>query len=81
MEKLSIVRMSNNRLLSLPQEVSDSCPLERLDLHGNQLSHLPEELFSKAKKLVVVDSRSMNAYYTYYSCIDYQFNIATPVLR
>ena len=50
MEKLSTIRMNSNRLISLPQEVSDTCPLEKLDLHGNQLSNLPDELFSKAKK-------------------------------
>ncbi len=52
MKKLSVVRLSSNHIIDLPQEIVDNCSIQHLDLHCNQLSSLPEQLFRKLKKYV-----------------------------
>ena len=50
MEKLKELLVAENRLVSLPNDISSNCALQQLDLHGNQLTSLPSDLLSNTSK-------------------------------
>ena len=50
MGKLKELVVSENRLVSLPQNISSNCPLQQLDLHSNQLTTLPSDLLAHTSK-------------------------------
>ena len=45
LQKLKVLQVSNNALVSLPV-IGDNCVIELLDVHSNKLHYLPENLFT-----------------------------------
>jgi Leucine-rich repeat (LRR) protein len=50
MGKLKELIVSENRLISLPQNINPNCPLQQLDLHSNQLTSLPSDLLAHTSR-------------------------------
>ena len=48
MPELEVLIASDNRLSSLPSFVPEGCGLQVIDLHGNQLTSLPQQLILRA---------------------------------
>ena len=46
--ELQVLQASDNKLKDLPVTVADGCGLQVIDLHGNQLTSLPQQLIMRA---------------------------------
>lgn len=57
LERLSTLKLAQNRLTQLPKEIGDLKNLQILDLQGNKLAHIPEE-FAELKELLVLGLNS-----------------------
>lgn len=52
--KLRSLDVSNNRLVFFSDDLGSSPVLEILDLHCNKLQTIPDDLFAKCKRYVII---------------------------